>query len=588
MSVLIAAWLALFCFLSHVAATAAPCPECEEGMEMPPPVIITATEPCCECGECEDMPMTTPAVFVSTVSVCAATTVQSSIIPYTFGSSTFWISSCVPSTLWYTPSATTLWYTQNATAPTCAPATSVTITLPATTSIASTTIYANGSAPPAQTIVSTAVSMVYQSGTPPPAQTATYTTVSTVYSYESGTPPLAQTVTVISTQGYTSELDFTSQIYTTLPGVTVTGSTTIVSTTTSLTTTTSTIVQTETATQTSLSVSSAPGQTSTFDVTFTTQLPAQTSYATMTIGTQTIVSTLSVATVQSNEHFGAVDANGDQHSACLDRHAHRDQHARCVDRHANRHNHPSPSNQDNHNHNAGTLYIDQHRYGNGDGNNSFGGCDYAYNYCHQRQILHRHRYRDEDLECHPYWTTVWTIWVNLVTSVCHTTSSTVSLVSACASPTGSFKIGVQNFGGACMSSEYGGAVPNRDHNTLVLSTLASNCTTFSAVSNGQTTELTSAGLTLYSDQNSQYAGDSPLYFDSINSIQNSQYGTYSEAVQFCLQPDNSFIVQNPSIGANVLQLCNNVLWLYTPGNATSSGCTTVKLIEGVGAAPASY
>ncbi|KAK0899292.1 hypothetical protein LTR91_000957 [Friedmanniomyces endolithicus] len=139
-----------------------------------------------------------------------------------------------------------------------------------------------------------------------------------------------------------------------------------------------------------------------------------------------------------------------------------------------------------------------------------------------------------------------------------------------------------------MSSEYGGAVPNRDHNTLVLSTLPSNCTTFSAVSNGQTTELTSNGLTLYSDQNSQYAGDSPLYFDSINSIQNSQYGTYAESVQFCLQPDNSFVVQNPSIGANVLQLCNNELWLCTVGNATGSGCTTVKLMEGVGAAPPSY
>ncbi|KAK0354564.1 hypothetical protein LTR94_011973 [Friedmanniomyces endolithicus] len=185
--------------------------------------------------------------------------------------------------------------------------------------------------------------------------------------------------------------------------------------------------------------------------------------------------------------------------------------------------------------------------------------------------------------------TVTTTSVSTTTaSVCHTSSSTVCILSTCATPTGSFKLGVQNFGGACMSSEYGGAVPNRDHNTLVLSTLPSNCTTFSAVSNGQTTELTSNGLTLYSDQNSQYAGDSPLYFDSINSIQNSQYGTYAESVQFCLQPDNSFVVQNPSIGANVLQLCNNELWLYTVGNATGSGCTTVKLMEGVGAAPPSY
>ncbi|KAK0278633.1 hypothetical protein LTR35_004332 [Friedmanniomyces endolithicus] len=266
-----AAWLALFCFLSHVTATAAPCLECEEGMEMPAPVIVTTTEPCCECGECEEMPMTTPAVFISTVSVCAATTPQSSIIPYTSGSSTYWISSCVPSTLWYTPSATTMWYTQNASVLTCAPETSVvystttapgsgsclppsTITLPATTSTASTIIYSNGTAPP------------------------------------------AQTVTVISTQGYTTEVDFTSDVYTTLPGLTVTGSTTVISTTTSLTTgasdpsdkpqvpadcplVTSTIVQTQTATTTTLSIS-----------------PGPTSYATTTVGTQTVVSTLSVAT----------------------------------------------------------------------------------------------------------------------------------------------------------------------------------------------------------------------------------------------------------------------------------------------------
>lgn len=55
---------------------------------------------------------------------------------------------------------------------------------------------------------------------------------------------------------------------------------------------TSTIVETATAT----AVSSAPGQTSTQDITLITQLPASTSYATMTIGTQTVTNTLSMAT----------------------------------------------------------------------------------------------------------------------------------------------------------------------------------------------------------------------------------------------------------------------------------------------------
>lgn len=55
----------------------------------------------------------------------------------------------------------------------------------------------------------------------------------------------------------------------------------------------STIVETETATTIDLevSVSSAAGETliATQDVTYTTELPAQTSYATVTVGTQTVV-----------------------------------------------------------------------------------------------------------------------------------------------------------------------------------------------------------------------------------------------------------------------------------------------------------
>jgi len=203
---------------SHVAAVADPCPECEamsmqppvvtktepccecgeceDMMPTPAPVIVTKTEPCCECGECDEMP-STPAVLTSTISVCG-TTSHKSILPYTSGSATFWMSSCVPSTLWWTPSPSTMWYTRNVTASTCAPANTVTL----------------------------------------PGSTAISTTTSTVIRYNNGTAPPAQTVTVTATslQGYTSTMYSTSDIFTTLPGVTVTGSTTVVSTTTSLTT----------------------------------------------------------------------------------------------------------------------------------------------------------------------------------------------------------------------------------------------------------------------------------------------------------------------------------------------------------------
>lgn len=105
-----------------------PCCECGECDDMPtPPPVVTKTEPCCECGECEDMPLT------STVYACKATS-QTSLLPYTSGSSTFWISSCVPSTMWYPLSPATVFYTQN------------------TTLV--TTVYQNGTAPPAQTVTS--------------------------------------------------------------------------------------------------------------------------------------------------------------------------------------------------------------------------------------------------------------------------------------------------------------------------------------------------------------------------------------------------------------------------------------------------
>ncbi|KAK5769328.1 hypothetical protein LTS12_000255 [Elasticomyces elasticus] len=236
----------------------------------------------------------------------------------------------------------------------------------------------------------------------------------------------------------------------------------------------------------------------------------------------------------------------------------------------------------------------------GDRNRNNGVRYYYHNYSAQWARSDQNLVTNTPIQPYASTQTVTTTSISISTttaSVCSTRPST-PLVSTCATPTGAFKMGVQNFGGACMSTQYGGAVPNQDHDSLVLTTLAGNCTTFNAVSNGQTTVkkptkknldvklIKSAGVDNW--RINPYAGNGAVYFDSINSIQNSQYGTYSEAVQFCLQPDNTFIVQNPSIGANVLQLCNNRLYLYTAGNATNSGCTSITLLRGVGAAPPSY
>jgi len=240
-------------------ASALACPDCED--EAPPPVFITTTEPCpheegCHhnhkptpppvivtepCHEGCDLPKPpphTPHVFVSTIATCRKPT--RSIIPYTSGSQTFLVSSCAPSTLWYTPTPSTLWYTQNASCDSYpAPSTVYqSITIPGatsvTTSISTATVYANGTAPPQQTITlagsgsvltvtsyqyaSTPPALVvtsyesipatcpsvqapprelitttiYQSGTAPPAQTVVLT------SYQSGVAPPAQTITYTS------------------------------------------------------------------------------------------------------------------------------------------------------------------------------------------------------------------------------------------------------------------------------------------------------------------------------------------------------------------------------------------------------
>lgn len=117
-------------------ASALPCPECEEGY--PPPVVIV-TEPCdeCEhghppppviitepCDECDHHPHTPPPVIVTetcheceehqptphvrteTVSVCRRTTPAKSITPFTSGTHTYLMSSCIPSTMWYTHNVT--------------------------------------------------------------------------------------------------------------------------------------------------------------------------------------------------------------------------------------------------------------------------------------------------------------------------------------------------------------------------------------------------------------------------------------------------------------------------------------------------
>ncbi|KAK5124917.1 hypothetical protein LTR85_001107 [Meristemomyces frigidus] len=656
-----------------------PCCECGECDDQPtPPPVVTKTAPCCECGECEEQ--TTPAALTSTISVCKASA-HSGIIPYTSGSSTFYISSCATSTLWYTPSPSTVWYTQNATAGTCAPQTSTiwsTLTTPGSGSCLSpSTVFASVTLPGA-TSVSTSISTViqYQNGAAPPAQTVTIAGSGSIV-------PTTIYVTGTSLQGYTTDMFLTSEVFTTLPGVT------IISTTTQLTIVFSTIVQT--ATETDLSISSAPTTIlTTEDITFTSQLPAETSgqypasvhadyhiaglYGRCNINSGCLNQSFDFYNLRNRGHNNEDAASqysirdnelssrypDDHINASFNDYTNRlwnSQHAKndagCIYsdryggwRHQNGysnadirircHHYPDHiwhqngySNTDiwisrhhysdfswhchNENNDARCIYHNQHSERSSYYYNEHESCKRRRDDsdCHERHTrnqygdehsLSRDLYLDQDSNCYCYGidrfdrfnyndahcTPLASTATKTATATLMATSDIYSFstgtATACATPTGQFNIEIrpplnspQGYTIYCLTSTNGGAVPAGDHETLTITSNSVNFTTFSSVSNGQTTIIAAGGLTPFSDQDSSGAGKEPIYFDSGTTIQSYGAGGY-DAVQFCLQSDNSFLVQNPTDGAAVVQICSdNFIYLYTAANAATSGCTTVTL-----------
>jgi hypothetical protein len=138
------------------------------------------------------------------------------------------------------------------------------------------------------------------------------------------------------------------------------------------------------------------------------------------------------------------------------------------------------------------------------------------------------------------------------------------------------------------SSQYltgadGGSLPvSSDGSTLVTTTDYSQAIPFRAAlgKNGQITLLNVDGTTLYSDQDLTGSGDEPIYFDTLQTSEDSSM----YPVQFCLQPDNTFVVQNlgtqdPSDDANIVQICpsDGAVYLHTASAAAIRGCNTVQL-----------
>lgn len=172
MSVVTALSLAfLLIFSPLISASAIACPECEEGQ--PPPVYVTKTEPCDECEHEKPTPYV-PSALTSTISTCRS---RRSVIPYTSGSSTFYISTTT-----LTEQGTCKTHTKQGT---CETVTAAGSTL-TTTSVRTATVYKNGT-----NIGPVQISTVNLTA-PPTTETRTIT------SWRSG--PAPATVTVVQTE----------------------------------------------------------------------------------------------------------------------------------------------------------------------------------------------------------------------------------------------------------------------------------------------------------------------------------------------------------------------------------------------------
>lgn len=165
-------------------------------------------------------------------------------------------------------------------------------------------------------------------------------------------------------------------------------------------------------------------------------------------------------------------------------------------------------------------------------------------------------------------------------------TTTTSSISACATPSGQFVIQLDNTNLYLTGRDTDSTGPSPGSNTDVTAVTTSDyadAISFSAAldGNGQVTLVSSDGTTLFSDQDAiTGSGDGPIYWDSFDIFSNGDYFP----VQFCLQPDDSFVVQNrlgtddTSDDANVVQICpDSLLYLYKPSIAAGSGCNTVRL-----------
>ena len=116
-------------------------------------------------------------------------------------------------------------------------------------------------------------------------------------------------------------------------------------------------------------------------------------------------------------------------------------------------------------------------------------------------------------------------------------------------------------------------MPNADHEELIVASGSSACTSFGSASNGQTYITMGSGTALYSYQS--HANLGAIVYNNPTDIY--AYGDSGSPVSFCIQLDGTFSVRNTVDGTSVVQLCGGIVYLNTPGQAASNGCTEIIL-----------
>ena len=185
---------------------------------------------------------------------------------------------------------------------------------------------------------------------------------------------------------------------------------------------------------------------------------------------------------------------------------------------------------------------------------------------------------------------VTTTVVSTVTTTAAYSSTSTSSAITCGVPTAAYRLvilptGAPGYQETYLTTANGLGTPSGDHAYMTTTTNVTVSASFNPVANGQAYLIAPGNLAVYSDQSTATAGNDIIYFDSNSGTSSapggappSYGGTTREAVQFCLQNDNTFIVRNTDGATTVCQNTDEHIYLYSATNAAANpGCVAITL-----------